>query len=206
MRWMFIVLVLVLRVNCASAQANSRTFTSVDGAFRFQYPSSLLRCRQKRNQPDVWLPIESCNGYDPVCDDHGADPGSTTLVCFAYPMEKYENSDLEGAAFYVAEVQSKDRRDCLSGSPNWAPGMRRGPEKAMINGVKFTAFEIGDAGLGHYLEGDVYRSFHRNKCYSLSIRVASSYNPDNIKALSNEQWNEVRSSLKRVLDSFKFLR
>src|SRR6185437_2808133 len=201
MPWTFILCVLVLGVNCASAQSNLQTFTSEDKAFRFQYPSSLLRCSQKPSQPDVWLPIESCNGYDPVCDDHGADPGSTTLVCFAYPKEKYENSDLEAAAFYVAEVQSKDRRDCLSGSPNWAPGIKRGPETATINGVKFAAFEIGDAGLGHYSGGHVYRSFHRNKCYSLSIMVAaSSYHPDNIKVLSNEEWNEVRSSLKQVLD------
>jgi hypothetical protein len=76
--------------------------------------------------------------------------------------------------------------------------------------VKFRVFEIGDAGMSQSLDGRVYRSFHENKCYQLSIRTAmassGAFDPGTIREFTKEDWNEVHGRLKVALDSFRFLK
>jgi hypothetical protein len=207
MRCTVVLFVFVLALNCAHAQNRRKTFTSEDGAFGFQYSSMLIPCKRKPSQRNWWLPSDSCDDYSPVCYDP-ADPGSTTVACFACPKSKYANSNLEAAAFSVAEAPAEKRSDCAVGSPYWAGSLRRGPESSTINGVRFTTFEIADAGLGNGLEAHVYQTFHHNKCYILAIRVAwsnpANYDPGSIKVLTRQEQQELHNRLKQALDSFNF--
>lgn len=207
MRCTGILFVVVLAFNCAHAQNRRKVFISEDRAFSFQYSSILIRCNRDPSQRDWWLPSDSCDAYSPVCYDP-ADPGSTTVACFAYPKSKYPNSNLEAAAFSVAEAPAETRRDCAVGSPNWAGALRRGPDSAIVNGVRFSTFEIAEAGLGNGLEAHVYQTFHHKKCYILAIRMAWStpgnYDPRSITVLTSKEERELHNRLKQALESFKF--
>lgn len=197
-----------------SAQTTLQTFTSSDGTFQFKYFNLLVPCMEQRNEegsPGWWTPADSCQAYTPVCDDPGSQ-GSSTLVCFAYPKAKFKDyPTFEAATFSVAEVKrAVTEKECLSGSPDWVIVTHgSGKKTANINHVKFRVFEVDGVGLGHSLYGHVYRNFHRNTCYELSIRMASTI-PGNfdgpVKEFTQKGWNEVNGQLKRALDSFSFLK
>jgi len=56
---------------------------------------------------------------------------------------------------------------------------------------------------------NLYRTFHRNKCYELSISQsyvdAEAFDPPR-KTLTKEQQKRVDDSLSQILHSFRFLR
>ena len=95
-------------------------------------------------------------------------------------------------------------------SPDWVIDRRGSGGTATINGVKSKVFQVDGVGMSHALDGHVYRNFHENKCYELSIRIATTnagaYDPGTINEFSKEDWNEVYGRLKQALDSFKFLK
>ncbi len=187
------------------------TFTSPDGAFLFKYSDLLVHCIGSKNQAGLWEPVDSCESYFPVCDDPGTQ-GNSTLVCFAYPRDKFEDAPtFEAATFSVADIsESTTERDCLSGSPDWTVDPRGSGGIETINGVKFKVFEVGGAGMSQSLDGHVYRSFHGNKCYELSIRMATAssgaFDPGTINEFTKEDENEVQGRLKQALNSFSFLK
>jgi hypothetical protein len=116
----------------------------------------------------------------------------------------------EAAAFSVAEVKGAiTQKECLSGSPDWVIDSRGGGKIADINHEKFKVFEVDGVGMGHILDGKVYRNFHRNTCYELSIRMTST-NPGVFgrpaKELTQKDRDEVSDRLKQALDSFRFLK
>jgi len=195
------------------AQTALQTFASADGAFQFKYPELLVRCTQQtqaEGNPGLWIPADSCESYTPVRDYPGSQ-GNRTLVCFAYPKDKFKDYDtFEAAAFSVAEVNGAlTQKQCLSGSPDWVIDPRATAKITDINHEKFKVFEVDGVGMGHILDGKVYRNFHRNTCYELSIRMTST-NPGVFdrppKELTQKDWDEVSDRLKQALDSFRFLK
>jgi hypothetical protein len=60
------------------------------------------------------------------------------------------------------------------------------------------------------VDGKVYRTFHKNKCYQLAIRTAGAsegaFDPGSINEFSEADRNEVDGRLKKLLDSFRFLK
>ena len=196
-----------------SAQATLQTFTSPDRTFQFKYPNLLVRCTEQRHKegyPGWWIPADSCGSYLPVCDDTGSQD-STTLVCFAYPKAKFKDYPTFGAAaFSVAKVKRADtEKECLSGSPDWDIDPHGSGKTATINHVTFRVFETDGLGMSHSQDGHVYRNFHRNTCYELSIRMTST-DPGAFdtppKEFTQEDLNEVEGRLKQALDSFSFLK
>lgn len=78
-----------------------------------------------------------------------------------------------------------------------------------INRVVFNVFEVGDAGMNQGVDGNVYRTFHGNKCYQLSIRMASANSgafDGDVSEFTKEDAEEVRGRLEQVRDSFRFLK
>ena len=194
--------VLAFVLNYANAQSRLQTFSTQNGAITFRHSSLLVHCTKEPRQR-VWFPDESCTAYSSVCDDP-SDLSSTTIACFAYPKHGYEHSNLEAAAFSVADVRSAENVDeCLSG-----PEGSRSVGTESINGQRFKVFTTSDAGLGHGLEAHVYRIFHNDECYSLVIRMAWSnpgnYDPGAIKVLTGDEQQDIYDRLKQVLQSVKF--
>jgi len=185
------------------------TFTSPDDAFTFNYSELLVYCMESKKQAGWWEPSDSCEAYFHVCDDLDIEDGKT-LACFAYPRDKFEDSPtFEAAAFSVAEVkETTTEMDCLSGSPDWRAEQSESGGTESINGVKFKVFESSEGGMSQAVDGRMYRTFHGNKCYELSIRMATAssgaFDPGTINEFTTEDENEVQGRLKQVLNSFAF--
>jgi hypothetical protein len=186
-----------------------KTFTALDGAFTLSYSSELIVCQRKTQESgegSYWAPPESCAAYHPVCDGEVAED-STPIACFAYPRNQVTDTGAFEAATF--SVESIDRivtaKACLAGPADQIS--RRPPVK--INGVSFSTFEFGDAGMNQSVGGNVYRTFHRGKCYQLGINVAMAnaqvFDPPE-RELTKSDWHEVKGSLEQVRDSFRFLK
>lgn len=192
------------------AQITLHTYTTPHGAFQFKYSATLVRCTEQR-QPGDWFPEESCDAVSPVCDDPGIQE-THTLVCFAYPNQKFEEyPEFEAAAFAVAEIRGISKEEqCLKNPPEWTTlDPKESGGSIDINGVRFKVFVSVDVAAGNYLETRAFRNFHESICYELSIRIATS-NPGNyeppVKTMTQQDWNGVNGLLKKSLASFTFLK
>ncbi len=188
---------------CAlSAQTSAQTFTSPDGVFQFTHSSILIPCTVKNGS---WVPADACSSQGGLCDDVSS---SETIVCFAYPKDKFiEKPAFGGAAFFVEEIRdSRTAKKCLTGE-DW---LVHRTESTTINGVPFKVFHISDAWAGGSQSGDIYRAFHGNICYELGIQQVGvstgSLDPGTFQEFSKKDAEEVRLSLDQALRSFRFLK
>jgi|SRR5215467_7442441 len=177
-------------------------FTSPDGLFAFEYPSSLIKCEKDPKQADRWIPERSCEAYTPVCAAASLEV-DVTIACVAYPAQTLSGSNFQAAAFSVSQLQATSANECLQVTePHPATA-----HKEKINGATFDVFDVGGAAAGNLLAADAYRSFHQNRCYELDVRVAfvsmGAFDPGTVKEFDGEK---VDRSLKLALDSFKFLK
>jgi hypothetical protein len=197
------------------AQTTLRTYTSPDGKFQFKYSSLLVRCMEQDHdavERGPWLPSDSCEGYIPVCDENVlGSPGSVSVVCIAYPNERFKDyATFSTATFSVAEIKPDDsEKGCLSGSPNWGVDPRGTEQFTIINNVRFKMFENQSGASSHHLDERLYRTFHRRGCFQMSIRIATvssgAFDPP-VKELSGKDWDEVNGRLRECLKSFRFLK
>ncbi len=116
-----------------------------------------------------------------------------------------EGTNFQAAAFSVSEIKvASTRAKCLKVEE--PPPHVGSAHRETVNGVTFTVTETDGVATGNLIDGYVYRSFHRNKCYELDIRVAFSNpsysDPGTIKTFDLEM---VHDRLKHVLDTFKFV-
>lgn len=182
------------------------TFTSEDGAFGFTYPGLFVLCKRGPNQSDRWTPGESCEAYLPVCSD-ASGRSDNTVACVAYPAAGMKvGTNFQAAAFSVNRLkEANTASECLAGAEPPPQAATSHPES--VNGVEFNVTKADDAAAGNRMDGYAYRSFHGNVCYELGIRIASSnlanYDPAKIKSFD---LGEVRRSLKKILNSFTFLK
>jgi hypothetical protein len=130
-----------------------------------------------------------------ICDDD--DDSLSTFVCLGYPS--MENT------FAVAEVkEAKTVGACLKGPEGWPMSVHG---TRIIRGVRFRLFEVSTAWTGGGLTGELYRTFHLNKCYELGIRsVWSHYNEDETSETAKKYALDVHSRLEEPLQSFRFLK
>jgi hypothetical protein len=209
-----------------SAQNAPQTFTSPDGAFRFKYSPLLIRCTPQPEGQSGWrVPDECTHSQEDPCGDI-AGP-TTTIVCFARPTHEYFTG-----TFFVAEVQSGEcieygpnttcrpapmkRNDCLAGASNWwpldtPPSTTRGQD-TRIDSVRAKLFRISDAWLSGGQSGEIYRVFHRRKCYELGINEAgvnsTPFDPaefEEIEKVAIEDDEKYSPLLTLALHSFRFL-
>lgn len=196
-----------------TGQTSLKTFTSTDHAFQFHYPGLLVRCTpESRGQGDSawWTPADSCEAYSPVCDESDISHPQT-VVCFAFPHAELKDvPTFEAAAFTVEQVSgAKTEKECIAGSSAWVMYPPKNPNTLTINRTQFHVFHTADAGMSHYLDGHVYRAFHRNTCYQLSIRIATtngSVLAQPVENFSAQNEAKVMRQLNQALDSFRFLK
>jgi hypothetical protein len=185
-------------------KARKNGFTSTDGAFHFEYPDSLVRCGRNPTQPDRWGPDESCEAITPVCSDFSGQSDGTA-TCIAYPAAEMKGTNFQAAAFSVSEIKgATTEAECLKVEE--PPPHVGSVRKETVNGVTFTVIETDGVATGNLIDGYVYRSFHRNTCYELDVRIAFS-NPAYADpgTMKNFDLEMVHHRLKRVLDTFKFV-
>lgn len=180
------------------------SFISPDGTFSFRYSNSLLMCKRDPNQSDRWTPGKSCEAYTPVCSDFSG-VQDATVVCVAYPADSLKGTNFEAAAFSVNQRDATTTEECLKVTEPPAPVAPIRSET--IAGVKFNVIETDGAAAGNLIDGVAYRSFHRNRCYELDIRIAfaniGNFDPGTVREFDHEP---VHRPLKSVLNTFQFLK
>jgi len=201
---MFASLVILAGQEESPRKDRKTRFTSTDGAFYFEHPASFAQCGRNPNQPDRWGPDESCEAFTPVCSDFSGQSDGT-VTCIAYPAAEMKDTNFQAAAFSVSEIKGATTvAECLKvEEPPPHVGIVR---KETVNGVIFTVIETDGVATGNLIDGYVYRSFHRNRCYELDVRIAFS-NPAYADpgTMKNFDLEMVHHRLKRVLDTFKFV-
>ena len=116
-----------------------------------------------------------------------------------------KGTNFQAAAFSVNEIKTATTQpECLKvEEPPPHVGSAR---KETLNGVIFTVIETDGFATGNLIDGYVYRSSHRNKCYELDVRIALS-NPANADPATMKSFDlkAVHDRLKQVLET-KFVR
>jgi hypothetical protein len=190
-----------------------KTFTAPDGAFSFRYSTELIRCERNPRGTDVWDPPENCSAYQPTCDDL-ADPGhgQTSIACFAYPKNRFTDTEAFEAATFSVEVvdDHTTAKTCLAG-PNL-----KGPEgygldvgkhgTTRINGVSFARFELGEGEMNQGVDVKLYRTFHNGKCYQLGIDEANAASVLFDPPAEEADWDEVERTFEQTRKSCRFLK
>lgn len=208
----------VLTPSLSWAQSHAealKTFTAPDGAFSFRYSNDLIHCEHKMQgfgEDYYWTP-DICTAYEPTCDEL-ADPfhGQTSIACFAYPKNKFTDTEAFEAATFSVEVVAEQTtaKSCLAG-PNLKGPRGEGLDvdklgTTRINGVSFARFELGEAGMNQGVDVKLYRTFHKRKCYQLGIDEANAaavlFDPPAKEA----DWGEVEGMLEQARKSFRFLK
>jgi hypothetical protein len=222
------MLLLVTATSYTQTNPPRQIFKSPDGMFRFRYPKSLVLCQPHFEEPpphldlpdDVqeekhtltgWTP-DSCGAYLSICPRDALVVNASgrwyiePIACIAYPSSAYEGTNFGGAAFSVSVLPYlTTEHSCLAD--------QAGAQKihwGRVAGVKAKVSENGEGGLSHGLGSDVYQLFRSGQCYDIEIRLTqtspSVYDPGRIKVMSNHEEERIHQKLKRILNSFQFLK
>ncbi len=184
--------------------AHSQVFRSADDAFQFSYRNDFKVCTAGK--------IKECiDSYIPACEDDA-------IVCVVYPAKRFGDTSFGAAAFQVREIHTEQEQMtadvCVtpyppSGSeyPEFQISAKNPAER--IGGILFVHGARDEAAMSHSSSVDVYRTFHRKRCYELSVGQSGT-NPDVFdppkKTLTDEQLKDVDESLTQILRSFRFLK
>lgn len=189
-----------------TAQKTS-TFTSPDGAFRFAYPADFQVCTRGK--------IDPCNrSFIPACE-------SDALVCVVYPAEEFKDTNFGAEAFQVREILTTHEMmtadvcvtpyppkngATVSPWPEFLISAERPVE--MIGSVEFVHGLNGGAATGHSSGIDLYRGFHKQRCFELSIS-GSGTDPNisepPMKTLTAAEQKKLDRTMSDMLHSFRFI-
>jgi hypothetical protein len=136
--------------------------------------------------------------YIPACDDNFD-------YCFYY-----NGNDYKGTNFESAGIRIKKRTDlvnetkCLTVPPLGYDNIQT--KVVPQEGYSTSVFSpIGDAGMGHYAEGLLYRLFVKNTCYEFETRIGSSqfanYEPGTIKEFTVSDRQNVKDKISNFMES-----
>jgi hypothetical protein len=196
---------LLIPVFGQTAQKTS-TFTSSDNAFRFVYPIDFQICTRGK--------VEPCSeSYIPVCD-------KDSLVCVVYPAKQFEDTNFGGASFQVTEIFTQQEMMtadvCATPYPpkqgdtvsSW-PGFLISAEHPVevIGGVQFLHGVSGGAAMSHSISIDLYRAFHKQRCFELSVSQTGTepnVSDPPMKTLTPAQQRRLDQSMSQILHSFRF--
>jgi hypothetical protein len=182
------------------------TFTNSDSAFRFVYPADFQVCTQAK--------IELCiHSFIPVC-------GSDSFVCVVYPAEQFKGTNFGAASFQVREIRTDQEMMtadvCVTPYPQkngdtvdaWPEFMISAQHPAeTIGGVVFVHGFRGDAATSHSLGSDLYRVFHKQRCFELSVsetETSRAATDPPMKTLTPTQRKRLDQAMSLILHSFCF--
>ena len=155
--------------------------------------------------PDTFVfikPDEEIPGYIPVCE------GKNQQFCLLYPESNIPKTNFAGAGFsvYVLDDKTSERECNLFGDENYFP-----KRSTSINGSDFVLQTRGSAASGHQETTDYYRTYHKNNCLEIDLRITTESRFENMpqssgyKEFTSEQSSQVKKELNQILSTFKFL-
>jgi len=141
----------------------------------------------------------------PVCDF------STALACVIYPVESERGTRLEAAGFSVDTMAATNELECLSYKDEKARSRILDLSSTSIS-IRSRTFRHASGTKkipGHVQSAEFYRTFAKQKCYELQVRISTSEEPAQPKtsvpnSLGDATANTARESLKLILSSVVF--
>ncbi len=136
--------------------------------------------------------------YIPPCDE-GFD------YCFYYLGKEYEGTNFESAGIRIKErVDLKTEDACLNTSPLGYTDLA--PQTVLGESVGTSLFSsLGDAGLGHYAKGELYRLAYVGKCYEFETRIGETqfmnYEPGTIKEFTEADRTALIAKIRTIIDA-----
>jgi len=178
-------------------------YTSPDSSFQFVYPDNY----------ELWSGARIPNTIQgermgiPVCNS------STAMACVVYPSDRFENTSFEAAAFSANRIVTVSAEsDCLGYTDQLAPPRAHlTTSPTTINGRAFSYVSDTAMVTGHSQSAHLYRTFRDDRCYELRIAISisgvlpASPTPQG-QAFTNADAEHVRAPLRRILNSFRFLK
>jgi hypothetical protein len=188
-----------------TAQKKS-TFTNSEGAFQFVYPTDFQVCQRGKTDP--------CNqAFIPVCEPDA-------FGCVVYPAEGLKDTSFGSASFQVREILADHEMmtadvcvtpyprkdgDTVSRWPEFLISAQHPVE--MIGGVQFIHGVNGGVATGHWSGIDLYRAFHKKRCFELSVSETGT-NPNlsdpSPKTLTPARGKRLDQAMSLILHSFRF--
>ncbi|MDE1967184.1 MAG: hypothetical protein KGI45_03930 [Patescibacteria group bacterium] len=170
----------------ATIPAGWKTYTNDQYGFSIDYPSSDFVVATD-------LPHSQTMTYMGTCTRNA-------ILCYLGPGT--DNIPLDAASVAVSTDPSVIMQDC--NAPNGHADTR---QQVTISGVTFNKGDISEAGLGHHLWANSYRTYHNGSCYEIDIRIESHATPNNSEA--SQQFvalrNQLTQELENAVSTFKFI-
>jgi hypothetical protein len=180
-------------------------FTASDGAFQFSYPKDFQVCTQGK--------VAGCNRfYIPVCQEDA-------VVCVIHAAAEFKDTSFGAASFEVREIFQKGEAEtpdvCATPYPRKEIGTSDWPEflisaehpQEMIGDVEFIHGISGGVATGKSIDIDLYRAFHKGRCFELSVSHAGT-NPGisdpPSRTLTAAEYKKLHQSMSQILHSFRF--
>jgi hypothetical protein len=151
--------------------------------FTFQYPSDFKPAAQLTK--DERIKVSSYMGACPTGDLPSAGPA----LCY---IGGETAEGFEAAAIQIA----------MSGKPTIEECTAMAKSTKVINGVTFYYDQTGDAGLGHRLSIDRYRTYFNGDCYQVSLEIAG--NVGNGSGPDQTFQQKMMDKLTVIMQTFKF--
>ena len=142
------------------------------------------------------------SSYIPPCD-FGFD------YCLYYHAPTFEGTTFESAGLRIQRRSDLSTQSaCLAAPPagyvEFEPQIRQGDRYAT---AKFAP--VGDAAMGHYASGELYRLFFDAGCYEFETRIGQSqfanYEPGAIEEFTKEHAEALEARLRHALSLVRFV-
>lgn len=172
-----------------AAPAGWKTYHSTVYGFSIGYPGDGSFTPGNRIQPQ--------RSMVPVCDD-------TSVACFEYSGRAFDHTVIESLGVSVNILRGvTSQADCNQIDQKPASSV-------IINGTRFVFEETGSAAAGNSAGGPVYRAFHQNVCFEITLFTAQSdlppaqYQESGIEPLNEDALRKAHDVMNRMLHSFVF--
>lgn len=150
---------------------------------------------------DNYLPAPTDNWRQENQGGPGLQPFTLTIPRAFEPQTNFAGATLTvGVSSDTAAVAQ-----CLNSEPTGPPS-EMPTSTAVINGIDFTVFHLGDAGAGSIYETTSYRTLHAGQCWAIEYTIHSSEIGDYPLEYGLVPFDEIalHDVLDRIVGTFKF--
>jgi hypothetical protein len=177
------------------------SYMSDDGAFGFAYPDTygLLV------GDGIYKRTQGKHVGVSVCDSR------TALACVLYPMERFQDTNFEAAAFSINRIPSvANEGDCLGYADRADPQSAQSVSASTVNimGRDYRHVTTATKIQGHSQSAQRYRTFLKDACYELRVAISLSAvaggESETEKEFNSSNSESVSGALSRVLSTFAF--
>lgn len=129
--------------------------------------------------------------------------------CIYYNGQAFAGTNFESAGIRISKrADLRDETSCLTTPPDGYTNMKPSTSKQASYSASIFS-PIGDAGAGHYANGEEYRLWVQNICYEIETRIGetqfANYPPGTIKQFTEDDRNAVYKSFNSIISSLKIL-